>query len=163
VDFKWESLTAIGTLLLASATFVTVYLLWKEAKHQTKELENQTQQLKAQAKALTMSAEQFVTAEHLRMGRWLADHPWVQGAMTQAEDVDTVNGENGAALLSYFMDQILRQSRLMGLGNGEQWKPYFRDKLKEYPQVRRLINSHPDHFSEEDLRTLVKEVSDSAK
>jgi hypothetical protein len=79
--------------------------------------------------------------------------------MEKAEDEDSFEGKNGAAVLSYFMDQILRQCELLELGHTKLWIPYFRDKLAEYPQVRSLINSHSHWYSQQLLKDLAKEVS----
>jgi hypothetical protein len=176
-DWNWEAIGAIGTALLAAATLVTVLFLKRAAYDQTQALRHQTDALKlqtdalnlqtkaleAQAKTLQISADQFITSELLTMGRWLADSPRLLVAMEKAEHEYSFEGENGAAVFADFMDQILRQCELMERGHAELWIPYFQDKLAEYPQVRNLINLHPDWYNQKLLTDLAKEASDLAK
>lgn len=175
-DWNWPALEAIGTVLLATVTFVTVYFLRRAAKDQTQALRHQTnaltlqtdaltlqtKALEAQAKTLQISADQFVTGELLTMGRWLADSPRLLTAMESPEDKYSFEGENGAAVLADFMDQILRQCELLDLGHSELWIPYFRDKLAQYPQVRNIINLHPDWYGQQVLKDLAAEASEGA-
>lgn len=178
-DWDWTSVAtvalAVATVILAGATFRTLHFLKKAQIDQAEALGNQrislekqteavkahTDALKAQTKALRISAEHFATNELLAMNRWLAENPHLQMALENSEDEYSYDGENAAAVLSGFMDQTLRHCRLMELGDGKLWMPYFEDKLRQYPQVRKRINLCPDWYSEETLKKLAKDVSES--
>jgi hypothetical protein len=171
-DWDWTAIgtvaLAVATVILAGATFRTLHFLKKAQIDQAEELVNQrisldkqTKAVEAQTKTLQISAEHFATTELLTMNRWLAENPHLHSPMELPEDKPSYQGENAAAVLSGFMDQILRHCRLMDLGTGKLWMPYFEDKLRQYPQVRKRINLYPDWYSDVELKELAKEVSKS--
>lgn len=139
----WSSPLVIMTGVLVVATLVPACFLFREFREQKR--------------ALQINAEHLVTSELMTLGRWIAEHSTFDEAMKKPAAELTRDGERAAIVVSGFMDQILRQCKIMGLGHEKDWVPWVKGQLETYPQVTKRITEHEDYFSSDTLKKLAKE------
>lgn len=145
-----EALQAIGTIsgdvvtaVMAGTTLYAVILLRRGVSEQIKQLR--------------ASAIQNIGREMLEINRWAADHP------EYIEDIKRHASENSpraaavAEVYADFIEQFITQEEFLPDGHVEPWERYFRDIIKEWPQLKKYMDERPHWYPDSMTELLVSE------
>jgi hypothetical protein len=138
-DSASEAVTAIGTVsgdvitaMIAGTTLYAVMLLRKSVKEQTEHLK--------------MTAIQNVNSEMLKIDRWMADHPKYIDAIKRPKHEKPDHGAAVAEVYADFIAQVVDHSDYLPDGHSEPWENYFKEVIREWPQLEKFMTDHPSWY-----------------
>jgi hypothetical protein len=152
-DSASEAVTAIGTVsgdvitaLIAATTLYAVTLLHRSVGEQKKAVHAQRRAVEEQTKQLKITAIQNVNAEMLKIDRWMADHPKYIDAIKRPKHEKPDHGAAVAEVYADFIAQVVDHSDYLPDGHSEPWENYFKEVIREWPQLEKFMTDHPSWY-----------------
>jgi hypothetical protein len=140
-----DALQAIGTIsgdvvtaVMAGTTLYAVILLRRGVSEQIRQLRH--------------SAIQNIGREMLEINRWVADNPgYIEDIKRQASE-DSPRAAAVAEVYADFIEQFVTQEEFLPDGHVQPWERYFRDIIREWPQLKKYMEErrhwYPDSMKE---------------
>ncbi|MGO9384770.1 MAG: hypothetical protein ACLP4W_22430 [Mycobacterium sp.] len=148
-----EAVSAVGTVsgdlitaIIAAATLVAVYLLYKSVGLLDKSVGEQAKLVEEEVKQLKADACQNVSQEMLTIGRWMADHPEYLHAVTRPKTEDSALGTSVAEVFADLIDHVSSQAPFLPEGYEGYWDDYFVHIIGTWPQLDKFITKHRNWY-----------------